>query len=340
VVVVELGAFYKIQPPMASFKRSMPQRRNIRKYARGLYTAASTGYRIARSYSGTQTKRLDYKPAPITGENDSRRTYTRRPMPRRRKRAWVKFTKKTNAANLKHIGSNFFILTRQDLMASAVNKQATSDIHTCLGLFGSSYCRDIQAIAARVEARESPATSARHLKFVITGWMAETQIHNESGETAYVDMYYWKCKKKVPRVVNEVPDVSPNIVFEQGLADLATNAPLGGSSLNRFDYGVTPFQSPFWSQNITVTRKVRVKLSAGGVTQVETRSGRNYHRFWGHDEDYAMDTCTEGIYMIAYGIPTALAPTAQAISLRLSTNINYTYKVLEGNVMTGATNAP
>lgn len=323
-----------------AFKRSSSRRQpRWKKYARGAFDAAATGYRIARSYSNTQSRRLDYKPAPITGENDSRRTYTRKPMPRRKKRAWVKFSRKTDAVGLKHLGSNFFILTRQDTMASAANKQATSEIHTCLGLFGSGFCRDIQAIAARVEARESPATSARHLRFVVTGWMAETQIHNESETQAYVDMYYWRCKKKVPRVVNAETDVGPNVMFEQGLADLAINAPVGGSSLNRFDYGVTPFQSPFWSKNISVTRKVRVKLAVGGVTQVETRSGRNYHRFWGHDEDYSMDTCTEGIYMVAYGIPIAGATTAAPVTLRLSTNVNYTYKVLEGNVMTGATNA-
>lgn len=259
-------------------------------------------------------------------------------MPRRRRTQWRTFKKRVGAVIEKKLASNYLVLTRIHTLTTTADKQNHTSIHTVLGLNGSSGggCNDVNTIAGRVSA--ITGAPAHQNKFMITGWMAETQIVNIGDTTAYIDLYYWRCYKKVPTIVDGVACDAGNL-FVTGLQDLGLTIPPGGSSLDSLDYGVTPFQSPQFYKSCRVMKKTRVKLSAGSVTQIETRSGKNYMRNWSIDEDYGMDRCTEGVLMIAYGTPTATVGTAAPITLKMSTNINYTFKILEGNILRGGTNA-
>lgn len=169
-------------------------------------------------------------------------------------------------------------------------------------------------------------------KIMVTGWMCETQVVNTGTQGAYVDMYYWRAQGR-----NMAPLPSVADVWVNGLSDLQGLFPLGGSALDIADYGVTPFQSPNLSRIVRIWKKTRVFLPPGGVTQVETRSGKNYVRNWSVDEEYSFDKCTEGILMVCYGVPSNTNPTADPAFLRVSTNKNYTWRVISGATMTGGT---
>lgn len=298
--------------------------------------AAYNSYRSRSSNTTNQGRGLNATPAPITGFEDARTTYRHRRMPRRKKIRWRKFVKRARAVDLGLSAANFLVLTRQQTLNTSPNKQGYGNIHTVMGLNGDTSTQDVYQIALRVAALTSG--NYYQTKFAVTGWLAETQVVNTSSSVAYLDLYYWRCHKTVPQLIGGSSGGASRL-FQHGLLDLTASFPLGGSSLDPTDYGVTPYQSPQFSGYLKVYKKTRVKLSPGGVTQIETRSGRNYFRNFEVDQENAMDKCTEGIFFICYGSPTAANPTADNITLLFSTNINYTYKILQRNVLTGGTNA-
>lgn len=152
-------------------------------------------------------------------------------------------------------------------------------------------------------------------KLIISGWMVESQILNDSSTHAYIDMYYWRCKR--PTANGVIAQMT------EGIGDMGV---AGATAVTTTTYGFTPFQVPQFSRTTQVWKKVRVKLAPSGVTQVGTRSGKNYIRNWGVDEEYSMDrNCTEGILMCFYGAPSGSAAVASPITLRISTNKTYTY---------------
>lgn len=257
-------------------------------------------------------------PLPLTGENDRGVVYRRKRMPARRRKNWVRFKRKVQSVVLGATAKKYAVLRRPFTILSAANFQNSVQYHTAMGLNGEvDTFNDVSVLfdAAVTENLVDAGLKASG-KLHISGWMVETQVVNESVTTAYVDMYYWRCKKNVPSTLGGI-----NQILEEGFADMGT---LGAVPVARETYGVTPFQCNQFTNYIRVWKKVRVKLAAGGVTQVETRSGKNYRKTWGIAEDLAMDRDTEGIYMMFYGTPGVVNQTAEPIRLRFVTNKTYT----------------
>lgn len=253
-------------------------------------------------------------------------------MPRRLRGRWAKFVRKVKHVSTTLQGSRFQVILKTNLVSSLANKQAATTVHTVMGLNGSAYTRDVSDLFDRALV-ETGAAAKDNLKIVVKGWMIETQVKNYGLNDAYIDMYYWRCKKTIPAAIGDSAAAWGN-----GLSDLAPDVPGGGSTLDLNDYGVTPFQSPGFSKTIRVWKKVRVKLAAGQTTQIEQRSGRNYYRAWSHDEEYSMDKCTEGILFVFYGNPSEENAFADPVSLAFATNANYTYKIIDSATNAGGTN--
>lgn len=253
-------------------------------------------------------------------------------MPRWKKKPWIRFSKKVKAVQLSTVGSNYHIILRQATVTTSVQKQFFYEGHTVNGLNGSvTGFNDVSQIFDRAVA-QAIIQQKDSGKLIISGWMAETQVINAGASTAYLDMYYWRTKRLLSTVLNTFSSLWAN-----QLADLTPTFPLGGSALTNVSYGVTPFQGV--SKNFTIWKKVRTKLDPGEVTQIEQRSGRNYFRSWGFDEEYtAAPRCTEGIFMVFYGTPSATNSIADAVTLRFSTNVNYTWKAVQGATNHGGTN--
>jgi len=254
----------------------------------------------------------------------------------------VSFVRKTKAVIGKQLAPSFLILVRTADCSSLANKQNYIVSHTVLGAYGSApLMQDIASIDDRVQAMRPAAAevgmSLRADKFMITGWFAETQLVNVSSSTAYVDCYYWRSVKNF----KDAGDGAGGTGLEFGDLWLRTlqlggsNFPVGGSALDPLDYGMTPFQSATLAQYCRIWKKTRIKLGAGGTAQLETRSGRNYYI----DAEYARNYTflrgkTEGIFMIVYGVPST-THLSEPVRVLATTNVNYTYRVLQGARTTG-----
>lgn len=260
-------------------------------------------------------------------------------MPARRRRSWVRFTRRTKAVISKSLAPSFLIRLRGETKTSLSNKQEYYQGHGVLGMnSGLAAFQDGSALQARV-GEIATGQLFEPDRFIVSGWMCETQVVNNGTSVAYIDMYYYRTKKDVPVPFFGNGFGSPAAVWDIGNAVMSSNVPSGGSTLDKFDYGVTPFNNSTFAKYIQITRKVRVKLGPGGVTQVETRSGRNYFISWEDNSGKAMTkNMTEGIFMVFYGTPAPLVDTvAQPVTLSFSTNVNYTYRMLQSTAVTGGT---
>lgn len=260
-------------------------------------------------------------------------------MPARRRRGWVRFQRKTKAVLSKSLAPSFLVLLRGETKTSLSNKQEYYQGHSVLGMAsGLTAFQDGRAVLDRV-ADIAAGQPYQPDRFIVSGWMCETQVVNNGATTAYIDMYYYRCKKDVPVPFFGNSFGSPAAVWDVGNSVMGGNAPVGGSTIDKFDYGVTPFNNSFFAKYIQITRKVRVKLGPGGVTQVETRSGKNYFISWEDNSGKAMSKYkTEGIFMVYYGTPAPTIDTvAQPVTLSFSTNVNYTYRMLQAAAVTGGT---
>lgn len=273
-------------------------------------------------------------------------------MPYRRRRRWVKFVRRTQAVIDKGLAPSFFIRLKRVRVVTNANKQGVASIHTVLGNIGITSSglaegdlNDLEALRVQVNRMASDEnTGAGPVyyfpdKFRVTGWLAETSIHNVGDNTAYIDMYYWKTKK----------DISSEDFLGQSSVDLAgawsaalsriqVNTPTGGSTLDIFDYGNTPFNNASLASYVTVYKKTRVKLAPGGITQVEQRGSRNiYFNYQKSVGTGHLRGITHGIFFVIYGPPILDFPTAAPVDLMFSTNINYTVRVMRSAATTGGT---
>lgn len=304
----------------------------------GAASAAANAYSASRSFTN-QRRNVKHAPGPITGESDYRSVYRRKPMPRRRRRRWVRFTRKVKAVAEKQVAPQFQVLRRDVISASSPDAQNATSVFTVLGSNGIAEADDIfdMMTSAFNMAGTTGLTGATvaGTRIHISGWMAECMINNNTTTTTYIDCYYWRAKKDIP-----VSYSSINNLVQTGFAQIAqtTVGPTTPNALDIQDYGVTPFQCPLFSQAVQVYKKTRIKLGPNGTAQLELRSGKNHYRKWSYDSAYAfLRGVSEGIYFIHYGTPGTGSPGRRsgATNLTFSVNVNYTWRRMSDDRMSG-----
>jgi hypothetical protein len=324
----------------ASRSLSRPRGNGFRSFAKAGLSTALSAYR-ARQRTIQNVGRKQSAPAPITGESDYRGVYKRKPMPRYKRVRWTRFKKKVSAVISSKLATSCHVVVSSGVSTSSINKQ-NYFWNAMYGCNGDVETNDIRRIFERVEG--IGATTAKlNRKIVMTGALFELQLVNTGAGTVYVDCYYWKCKNDTPQnastnsggyAVNNVADL-----VTAGLTQMDFNTPIGGSTLDLNDYGVTPFQSAVFSRFVQVWKKTRVKLAVGGTCQLELRDGKNYWTNWQYDSNKVFKrNQSQGIFIINYGVPSAMNGVADSSTVRWSINKNYSFKVLEDSTSAGSTN--
>lgn len=321
-------------PKRKNFSRSRSRGR-LRLRGSGLASGIAAGANFMHSFmsSRTRQKNLQSYPRPITGQRDQSQLYRRKRMPFRRRKRWVQFKRRVNAVIEKRTGVKFTVLVNTQNATSSANKQGYTNIHTIMGLNGTATSTNDVSILLDYAVIGGLITSKTAGKIVITGCLCETQVHNVGLEDAWLDCYYWRSKKQVPTSLGDF-----GAVWVDALVDTIGLFPVGGSALDPNDYGATPFQGVQLAKTVRVFKKTRTLLTPGGVVQVETRSGKNYPRTWSFDEEYSMDRCTEGVFFVFYGVPTAVATIAEGVNLRFTTNKNYSWHIVQDARLHAGTN--
>lgn len=318
------------------------------KWARRGAAAVRLGTQVYRSFRGNgsrsqQQRFVHHAPGPITGESDYRGVYRRKPMPRRRKRGWIKFTRKVKAVAEKQVAPQYQVLRRNVTIATVANTQGGTSLFTILGANGGNQetddIGDMVSSAFQMAGNQGLETAIppvrESIRIHISGWLAEIMINCNGTTTTYLDCYYWRCKKDVPRSFINMGDIFTT-GFAQMSRPIASAGPASSQTMDITDYGVTPFQCPLFSQCIQVYKKTRIKLAPGGTAQLELRSGKNYYRKFSYDSNFSMlRGVTEGIYFIQYGTPQSVGSlTSSPTNVSYSVNVNYTWRRMSDDRMT------
>jgi len=327
-------------------RRSVRRRAGLLGAVGGTVQAGVKAYRSFNKWSQSRGKEK-HAPAPITGESDFRNVYKRKPMPARRRKRWVRFTRQVNHVVEKAVQPNYLVITEAYVMGTATAGKQSAGWASLYGVNSTTDnvdFIDIRRIFQRAAGVSGASATEMNRRAHISGALMEVSLYNNAITTCYVDCYYWRCKRDcategtVPAgpggIGYNLGDV--NDLVTAGLSQLTANIPAGGSTLDIGDYGVTPFQSPVFSRHCQVWKKTRIKLAPGGTAQLELRDGKNYWLNWQYVVNFLMRRrMTQGIYFIVYGAPVAPGFASSASSVNISVNKNYTWRRVQDSLSTG-----
>ena len=96
----------------------------------------------------------------------------------------------------------------------------------------------------------------------------DLQFTNRSAHTIHVNVYYYTCKKDLPRTDAQTDDVTlgfqdTNLGLLDQVQSLQFPSQAGGTNLRSTSIGFTPFQSPRFCQFNTIYKKQRFQLAPG-----------------------------------------------------------------------------
>lgn len=228
-----------------------------------MYGGAAVGSaarEAAKSYIKTAVQRRVLSGTPVTTQHDVQRRYRRKPMPRRRRRAWKKFTRK-----VKHVMLQMNSLTTysQDTLLRTQwnsNKQATFGV--ILGGTQVSNNDDLFQIFRMAYNAAVNTTTVDALKLFVKSMCLDVQITNTGSNGAILDVYEVACRKSY----------ASNVSLGQAYTDLynqldspQTNSPDPTSPAS------TPFQNGQFCSYWKILSKKEILLGAGQVTTMQMR---------------------------------------------------------------------
>lgn len=304
--------------------------------------------RSARRYktgrSGTKSVQRSTAPAPITFQRDVSTVYRRRRMPRGKKRKWIGLKRRVNAVIDKRLATHVLHLSDDAplIRTTLVNQQT---YYGGLTLYDYATRTAVAQAVDRLqpEQPELPVTNAQLAhKHVIVGSMNNLVIKNLSEiGVAYIDVYYWRAKRDVPRT--EFTNIE--LMFASGFSYNVANYPVGGNVFTWSDVGATPWANPAFRKFIEIRMKRRIRLSAGSDTELSLRSPRNFYNSgeYFQDQKSMIRWKTEGIFLVFRGDPyivTSGDPPvtesfhARSLALQFSRQRTIYYKVLQDAMRT------
>lgn len=244
---------------------SFPRRSALFASAAGVVGRAYRSMRNNRDNGGNKSLTSS---APLTTQYDSRRLYKYKRMPKRKRKAWAKFSKKVRAVT-NILGNHYLSYTSVGGQVPAAGNQAYgySLIYGITGVTSGHGNDDIFKI---VPDLGFSAAKQFKLMFKSATLDAEWSTPTTNAGSVTLDLYEIICRKDIPNSTgNNLADI-----FFEGIASL-TAAPGSTGALAAGQVGVTPFQSKLFCQNVKILSKTRVLMSPGQTCHKEVRDPKN-----------------------------------------------------------------
>lgn len=223
---------------------------------------------VSRSSTATQTtSKRNYSAPGVTSQYDAKLVYRKRRMPRWKKRAWRKFSRKTNAVIEKGLGNRIVLYNNADDVTSAGNFQGFST-WTIYGLNGT----DIAANRGNKDVSDVFATASTSAsKLIFKSAILDITMTNKGTNNTFgleVDLYhvvYWnECGKP------NFNDVHAASVAETGMLP-------GKGALSLVNRGCTPFDLPqlLRKTRMRILKKMKYFLGPNEAATYQIRDSRN-----------------------------------------------------------------
>lgn len=300
--------------------------------------AASTKRKAGRSY--TRNKRRKTESAFLTYDNDFKTDYRYRPMPRRKRRAWKRFSKKVTAVINKNEGLKKHLYTRVFETSSNANSTFydsamvyTPDarVDTLDADIGTIF-REMLPAGTFDNAYNLSTNSdiASFLRF--ESCVMEVTWRNTGTQPLIIDLYYVRCRKDFGLTSSNTQNNAQGIYnlgfVKQGIVEDINdgNVPFTDGQA-AIQYGTTPFQSPLFCQHYKVITKQKIVIAPGNSVSRTLKDPRNRRI---NAMDIRASICkrnlTHGYFWQHYGVPGLIddEPTV-AVSSDLVTVVTKKY---------------
>lgn len=303
-----------------SYKNSRKNYRARPNYARGIATAARMGFRAYRSYTRTNTKR-GTSGVGVTSQHDAKTIYRKKRMPRRKRKAWRKFSKKVHAVLDKSTGTKTWLKNNVDGLTALPSFQifASYNLYGMNGadLAGSRGNRDLVALYTNYSNAD---------KLILKSAVLDVTIENvNETEPIEVDIYH-------VRYNNEHEANTPQATFSNSVGN--TIVPSGQSSVQLTNRGASPWDIPLALSiaRITIVKKTKIFLGVNNATTYQIRDPRN-RMVTKYDLtnqsagfNYVKPGMTQGIIIIAKNTPGG---NGSITNISVGSTTKYMYGLLE-----------
>lgn len=265
------------------------------------------------TFSGISFNKPEMASGVLTNQYDARTTYRRHRGNPRRRRRWIRFTKKVQAVARDDLPTQVVFRTSSNVLATAA--AANSQNHTSYSLYGGDGAGgswdDLLTLFTDSLAVAPAGTIASALELFMKTAHIEITMRNIAGSnTAKVDIYTIKFKDDIDAAsYNSVSSIFSNTI--------TAYPTLGGTTtaLNAAIRGVTPFMAPMFGTMCTIVSVKSYILAAG---EVGTFKYVDKHHFSCQGEEVdnmaALRKYTTGFLVVAYAADAQVA-TATTINI-------------------------
>lgn len=294
--------------------------------ARSVYSQAKGTYNLYKKLRSTVLGTARGGGTGITRQHDHTTQYVKKRMPRRRRRRWVRFIRKVQAAQGKVLGSKTVIMNSQiglpwtgptqvALYGILYGNHGTNDTNFFCG------ARDLKKISDADTQIDQISE-----KCVFHSGVMDITARNLGENQLEVDLY-----TVLLRTTEEARSDPPaDVAIAENVPSIGT---LTGLTLGT--RGVTPFDLPQLArQGWRIIRKEKYFLGPDDTFTKQMRDARNHYvtvgKIQGSSGDYTMTKMTKMFVLVAKNVVGSVT-TQDANELQVGVTRKYMYKVMTNN---------
>lgn len=313
------------------------------KYLHLIGGAARLAGQLAVNYYGggtaTRTRNRSSSGQGVTSQYDRKVVYRKKYMPRRKKRVWKRFVKKTNAVIARNLGTKTVLFNTQMSSTYADNSQQFT-VATLYGADGdldsSVQCGHKDIATVMFNDPETTGPNLRTAKVSFQSAVMDLTMVNLSTVEALsnntasmeIDIYDIVYKK-----VQDATSLNALITSSEANTPTISGA---GTSLTMTTRGATPFEFPdLGSRGVSILKKTKYFLSAGQTATYQMRDPGTYYiqrsEFDDSDDNFIRRGMTRSLLIVSKGV-TTVNPNEVLKSLQIGVTRKYSYKVNQNNV--------
>lgn len=255
------------------------RRRNgriLNRYANAARIGVGVAARAYNSYTRSRTVTRKNNDNAVTTQHDVKRQYTRKAMPKYKKRKWVKFVKSVDAVDFKKLAVNHVVRAYNlPNITTTPTQRSTDGVQSvvALGLYAvaaeyedNGIIGDVEDIWRAYTGGNNASPYSNRIAFVSA--VSDIYVVNNATTTMILDVYHCICKKDHYTV--------PNLFDMSKLAPFPGNV-TNDSVLNVNQAGVTPFQMPNVTAYYKILTKTKHIIGGGQTTTWQHRDPRNHY---------------------------------------------------------------
>lgn len=301
-------------------------------YKVGQYLGKRTANYFKQSQSQSSQKRARVTSSgPITTQYDQSKRYQRKSMPKRRRKQWVRFSKR-----VRHVMLQLSPLTTFTNDNNRVVNSWVANTQTTWGVYlGGVGVTDNDEILGMFKAAYSAAITPSNVddyKLFIKSMCLDVQLSNTGSAGCVVDVYELIARAGDNNAAETIGAMYNRLYLEMALAQIGTTSPGSPAS--------TPFVNALFLQKWKILKKREILLGVGQVTTMQMRNP--YNRIMQGKTVESNNSYIPGVtraYLFqARGVPRNAAGTAelQAGEVTMCTQFSGTYAKPPGDVRTTA----